>query len=626
MMAPAIGLAMAVLLAPAPTLAQASRFFPETGYSISNDRFWDFFQRRGGIRTFGYPVSREFTLNGLKVQIFQRKVMQLQPSGSVTLLNLLDDAYMPFTRFNNSTVPGPDPSITSITPSPSDPAYADKIIEFVRTYAPDDLEGYPVNFFNTFSNTVTYQDAFPLGGAPLSLVPLLNLELSGAPTSRPAFDPNNRNFIFQRFQRGILHYDRTTGTTQWMLLADYFKSILTGKDLPPDLEEQARGSKYYKQYNRAKPRSLNRPEQLPDTDLGVAFEREDLPIPPANQPPTVTASTSVSNVSLNSSFTLTVTATDEAGLKNVYWRAVGSGDAELDSTHTQDCQSATQCSRQWTVPAKKAGTLTIAVGATDTADTTAEEKTVEVKVSSGDFQSNLEKPVANSTVGGEVKIEGWAIDRADKNGSGIDTVHVYLDGGPGQGTYLGAATYGIDRPDVATFFGSSRFTKSGFTFTWDSKDVSPGPHTIYVLALSRVTGQWYTMTAPVTLVRIGFPDDPLITVETPQARATVTLPTATVVGWAVDRNAETGTGIDEVRVYLDGNMSSGIQLGSTTSFVSRQDVGRALGSSRFDNSGFSITYNTQALRAGTHTLYVYVLSSFTKQWKYVTVEITVPAS
>jgi hypothetical protein len=41
------------------------------------------FQHRGQVRTFGYPVSRVFQLDGFQVQIFQREVMQLQPDGGV---------------------------------------------------------------------------------------------------------------------------------------------------------------------------------------------------------------------------------------------------------------------------------------------------------------------------------------------------------------------------------------------------------------------------------------------------------------------------------------------------------------------------------------------------------------
>ncbi len=52
------------------------RFFAETGFRIANDDFWNFFQRRGGLRTFGYPTSREMVFQGFPVQFFQRAVMQ----------------------------------------------------------------------------------------------------------------------------------------------------------------------------------------------------------------------------------------------------------------------------------------------------------------------------------------------------------------------------------------------------------------------------------------------------------------------------------------------------------------------------------------------------------------------
>src|SRR5207302_7833457 len=94
----------------------------------------------------------------------------------------------------------------------------------------------PVNFGQTFSTTVSAQDA---PDAPESLLTLFDLDVWGAPTSHPARDPNNNNFIYQRFQRGIMHYDKGCGCTQGLLLADYLKSVMTGENLPTDLAAQA---------------------------------------------------------------------------------------------------------------------------------------------------------------------------------------------------------------------------------------------------------------------------------------------------------------------------------------------------------------------------------------------------
>jgi hypothetical protein len=84
-------------------------------------------------------------------------------------------------------------------------------------------------------------------------------------------DPKNSNFIYQRWQRGVMHYDRTTGATQGLLLADYFKAIITGQNLPPDVAEAAKASRFYAQYNQTAPNGLARPEALPDTNMTNAF-------------------------------------------------------------------------------------------------------------------------------------------------------------------------------------------------------------------------------------------------------------------------------------------------------------------------------------------------------------------
>ena len=70
-------------LAPSAGAQADERFFSQTNFRIDDNSFWDFFQHRGGVRTFGYPVSRTFMLDGFPVQIFQREVMQRQADGSV---------------------------------------------------------------------------------------------------------------------------------------------------------------------------------------------------------------------------------------------------------------------------------------------------------------------------------------------------------------------------------------------------------------------------------------------------------------------------------------------------------------------------------------------------------------
>lgn len=262
---------------PAPAPAPAphdNRYFSATGFRIDNDVFWDYFNKRGGIYTFGYPVSRTFTFLGFTTQFFQREIMQLGPDGSARTMNLLDQGLMPYTKINGSTFPAPDPTVIAAAPVPGSVDYDVRVQDFIKNYAPNQFEGMNVNFYQAFVNTVKLQDAYPQGGGDPALLPLLNLEMWGMPTSRPQRDPNNGNFVYLRFQRGIMHFDATNGVTQGLLLADYLKSIMTGSSLPSDLDAQANGSQFYHQYNPNKTNWVDRSDVLPATDLTYAFERQ----------------------------------------------------------------------------------------------------------------------------------------------------------------------------------------------------------------------------------------------------------------------------------------------------------------------------------------------------------------
>jgi N-acetylmuramoyl-L-alanine amidase len=261
----------------APSAAQAAddpRYFPQTRYRIDDDRFWDFFQRRGGVRTFGYPVSGTFTLLGQPIQIFQRQVLQLQPNGGVATMNLLDEGLMPYTKINGSTFPAPDPALLKSAPSVADADYHAKALQYVKENAPEVWQGQPVKFFSTFNSTVSLADAFPDGKGNSNLLPGFNLEIWGLPTSKPTADPTNGGFVYQRFQRGIMHYDGSCKCTQGLLLGQYFRSLILVRELPSDLEAQARGSRFFGQYNAERSGRPERPQDLPSTDFSRAFRRD----------------------------------------------------------------------------------------------------------------------------------------------------------------------------------------------------------------------------------------------------------------------------------------------------------------------------------------------------------------
>jgi N-acetylmuramoyl-L-alanine amidase len=269
---------------PAPSAAmtpQASqprdaRYFEETGFRVANEQFWNYFNRRGGIRTFGYPISKEFVLLGFRVQLFQRAILQLNPDGSVATMNLLDDGLMPYTRINTSTFPALDQGLVQAAPAVGSEGYFENVLQFIKEKCPDQWQGLPVSFYRAFNETVRYEEAFPQKDQDPGMLQGINLEIWGVPTSAPIYDPNNKNFVYLRFQRGIMHYDKTSGATQGLLLGQYLKSIITGINLPADLEQQAKGSRLYRQYNPLAPNGLSRPAELPGTDLKGAFSLDGL--------------------------------------------------------------------------------------------------------------------------------------------------------------------------------------------------------------------------------------------------------------------------------------------------------------------------------------------------------------
>jgi hypothetical protein len=262
----------------APAVAHDARFFNETRFRIDDDAVYAYFQARGMVQSFGFPVSRTFTFLGCSVQIFQRQIAQHCSGAPVQLMNVLDPEIFPYTRVNGSIFPGPDDTLKNSTPRVSDADYGSAIQKFVRDNAPDQYQGQPVNFGQTFFNSVSVQQA---NTSDPNIIGLLDLEIWGAPISNPATDPGNSNFIYQRFQRGIMHYTAGQGT-RGILLADYVKQILFGPtlpggasnpNLPVDLAQQAQGSKYFSQYCPGSTRWLCRPAALPDSDLTFAFEQ-----------------------------------------------------------------------------------------------------------------------------------------------------------------------------------------------------------------------------------------------------------------------------------------------------------------------------------------------------------------
>jgi len=97
----------------------------------------------------------------------------------------------------------------------------------------------------------------------------------------------------------------------------------------------------------------------------------------------------------------------------------------------------------------------------------------------------------------------------------------------------------------------------------------------------------------------------------------------TVAGWAINRGATSGTGVDAVHVYAVPAAGTAIFLGAASYGEARPDVGASFGS-QFTNSGYSLVV---PLDAGRYTILVYAHNAITGQFDAVaSAAVTVSAS
>jgi len=283
--------------------------------------------------------------------------------------------------------PGPDPALAAQAPPTSSPTYAQDVAAFVKRVSPDTWNGQPVGFFTLFNTTVPVDIAFPGQTPNPDLVTLLNLEIWGVPTSNPAADPGNGGFVYQRYQRGIMHYDASCGCTQGILVGEYLKSVITNKNLPPDLAQDMKGSRYNAQYSPGSPGWVARPAELPNTDMTAAFEpgtgAVTAPAPPppaagATATPTVVAAATGPTVTLQlddekidpgQTVHVTVIARYATPIDWIEFEGVegASNTNANDNTATDqafsrqrfDCDDRTECANVWTITPGISGDYTL---------------------------------------------------------------------------------------------------------------------------------------------------------------------------------------------------------------------------------------------------------------------------
>ena len=233
----------------------------------------------------------------------------------------------------------------------------------------------------------------------------------------------------------------------------------------------------------------------------------------------------------------------------------------------------------------------------------------------------VDSPVSGGTYAGRVLVQGWAADTAAGSGTGVDAVHVWAfpaDGSPG--IFIGATALGLARLDVGAFLGSSRFINSGYQVV---ARLAPGTYDIGVYAHSMVANTFNTVQV-VRVVVTPPPSEPLMIVDLPAVNQTLSQ-NVLVSGWAIDKTADAGCGVDAVHVWaypiVNGVYQSPIWVGAATVGVPRADVAASFGMGRLGSAGFVLS---GALPRGDYDLVVFARSTVTgtfNNWRMVRIRI-----
>ena len=229
---------------------------------------------------------------------------------------------------------------------------------------------------------------------------------------------------------------------------------------------------------------------------------------------------------------------------------------------------------------------------------------------------SIDSPADNAVVRQPLAISGWALDAVATGSPGIDAIHVWaypLSTG-GDPIFAGVATMGGARPDVATAFGGSQFTNSGFSLT--VRGLAPGDYLVAVYGLVHATGRFDLVRS----VRVRIVSSVLLAIDTPGANSTVDRPFL-VGGWVFDSASLSGNGIDALHVWAISSTGTVQFLGAASGFHDRPDVGAAFGA-QYTHSGYTITATVPS--AGNWLVLVYARNASTGQFETsVGVPITV---
>jgi YVTN family beta-propeller protein len=232
---------------------------------------------------------------------------------------------------------------------------------------------------------------------------------------------------------------------------------------------------------------------------------------------------------------------------------------------------------------------------------------------------SIDVPASGQTVQQPFALGGWAVDIFGfGDGPGIDAIHVWAFPADGSSpVFVGAPAYGGPRADVAALYGPS-YQNSGYGMTVSG--LPPGTYRFDVFGHSSRTGT-FAVAREITLTVVP---SVAIMIDLPAPAATVP-PSFVVAGWALDKAAAAGSGVDAVHVWAYPTSGTPpVFAGAATLDQPRPDVAAAFGS-QFATAGYVL--NVQNLPSGSYVLVAYAHQSITGRFvaqRTVTVTVTAP--
>jgi hypothetical protein len=202
----------------------------------------------------------------------------------------------------------------------------------------------------------------------------------------------------------------------------------------------------------------------------------------------------------------------------------------------------------------------------------------------------IDSPADGAASSGDLSISGWAVSQT----SPVTAVDILVDG-----VLMGAAQYGVVRPDVCVVYPNSAGCPNvGWSYVLDTRTLADGPHTVE--AVEETASGNAAISQKFNISNAGLSSSVRIEMDTPASNAILSR-TYLLSGWAIDDNDS----IASVAIAVDN-----LPQGFASYGGQRMDVCNAFpGRAGCPNVGWSSTLDTTQFQNGSHTLAVTVKST-----------------